>query len=249
MQLLVGLGNPGASYARQRHNVGFMAVDGIAQRYGFGPWRAKFNGDVSEGRLGTEKVLLLKPTTFMNDSGRSVAAATRFFKIETHDIVVFHDELDLAPGKVRVKTGGGVAGHNGLRSIEAHLSKDFRRVRIGIGHPGDKSRVSGHVLGDFSKLDQEWLDPTLDAIVDEAPSLKDGDAAYAAAIGSYLAGKMPTKKPTEKSTKKTDMPGTGSVGEPEGRHANSHPSSRVTEGDDRPLGTALGDALRQLIKK
>ena len=176
MKLLVGLGNPGAAYARHRHNVGFMAVDAIAEAHGFAPWRAKFQGQVAEGRLGAERVLLLKPQTYMNLSGDSVRAALGFFKLEPADLVVFHDELDLAPGRVRVKTGGGTAGHNGLRSLDARLGPAFTRVRIGIGHPGDKRLVSPYVLGDFAKADADWLDDLLRGIAEGAPALAAGDA-------------------------------------------------------------------------
>ena len=176
MKLFVGLGNPGERYARQRHNVGFMAVERIADRHRFGPWRARFRGHLAEGSLDGERVWLLKPMTYMNEAGRSVAEAVRFHKIALDDLVLFHDELDLAPGKVRVKLGGGTAGHNGLRSTDACLgSKEFRRVRIGIGHPGHKDRVIGHVLADFHKADQTWLEPLLDAMADAAPFLAKGD--------------------------------------------------------------------------
>jgi PTH1 family peptidyl-tRNA hydrolase len=179
MQLWVGLGNPGRDYARNRHNIGFMALDAIHGRYGFPAWRAKFQGLYSEGSIAGVRVHLLKPQTYMNESGRSVAEAVRFFKIPRAEIseavTVFHDELDLAPGKIRVKTGGGLAGHNGLRSINAHLGPDFRRVRIGIGHPGDKDMVLGHVLNDFSKADQKWVEATTDAIAQAADTLAPGD--------------------------------------------------------------------------
>jgi len=175
MLLFVGLGNPGREHARQRHNIGFMAVDRIAEDHGFSPWRGKFRGKVSEGRLGAEKVLLLKPETYMNLSGGSVAAAVRFHKLEPADVVVFHDELDLAPGKCRVKRGGGHAGHNGLRDIHRHLGPDYVRVRLGIGHPGDKSKVSGYVLHDVSKAEEGWLDDLLRGVSDGAPKLADGD--------------------------------------------------------------------------
>lgn len=175
MKLLVGLGNPGREHAGQRHNVGFMAVDRIHERHGFGPWRRKFRAQLTEGRIGSEKVLLMKPETYMNRSGDAVAEAVRFYKLTPEDVIVFHDELDLAPGKLRVKKGGGHAGHNGLRSIQAHLGPDFWRVRIGIGHPGDKARVIGWVLGDFAKADAAWLEPLLDAIADAAPLLAAGD--------------------------------------------------------------------------
>ncbi len=177
MKLFVGLGNPGGAYAGNRHNVGFMAVDAIASAHGFGPWRGKFQGEIAEGRLGDEKVLLLKPATYMNLSGDSVRAALQFYKLEPGDITVFHDELDLAPGRVRTKTGGGHAGHNGLRSIDAHLGPAFHRVRIGIGHPGDKRLVSPYVLGDFAKDEAAWLDDLLRGIADGAPALAGGDGA------------------------------------------------------------------------
>ena len=165
MKLFVGLGNPGAKYARHRHNIGFMAMDAIVEAGGFGPWRAKFQGQVAEGRFGSTKLQLLKSETFMNLSGQSVGEVMRFWKLDPEDVVVFHDELDLAPGKVRVKQGGGHAGHNGLKSLHAHIGADFTRVRLGIGHPGDRARVNGHVLGDFAKADQAWLEDVLQGIV------------------------------------------------------------------------------------
>ena len=174
MKLIVGLGNPGGKHARNRHNVGFMAVDAIAAVHGFGPWRKKFSSQVAEGRIGGDKVLLLKPETFMNDSGRAVAEAARFYKLAPADIIVIHDELDLAPGRVRVKTGGGHAGHNGLKSIIAHLGPDFHRLRIGIGHPGSKAAVTRHVLSDFLKSEQAWLEPLLAAIAQHADLLVRG---------------------------------------------------------------------------
>ncbi len=174
MKLFVGLGNPGAEYAFNRHNVGFMAVDAIAAAHGFSPWRKRFSGLVAEGRLGREQVLLLKPQTYMNESGRAAGEAARFYKLDENDVAVFHDELDLAPGKLRVKAGGGVAGHNGLKSLTAHLGNDYTRVRIGIGHPGNRERVVGYVMHDFAKADAEWLEPLLAAIADAAPYLADG---------------------------------------------------------------------------
>ncbi|RYH09773.1 aminoacyl-tRNA hydrolase [Tropicimonas sp. IMCC6043] len=176
MQLFVGLGNPGPKYARNRHNIGFMAVERIAEDHGFGPWRGKFQGSLAEGRLGSERVMLLKPETFMNRSGQSVGEAMRFFKLEPGDVTVFHDELDLAPGKVRVKEGGGHAGHNGLRSIHAAIGPDYARVRLGIGHPGHKDAVSGYVLHDFPKADADWLDDVLRGLSDGAADLAAGDA-------------------------------------------------------------------------
>ena len=175
MLLFVGLGNPGGKYAANRHNIGFMAVDRIAEDHGFGPWKAKFQGEISEGRLGAERIVLLKPATFMNLSGQSVGEAMRFYKMEPDEVTVFHDELDLAPGKVRVKTGGGHAGHNGLRSIHQHIGTEYHRIRLGIGHPGHKDRVSGYVLSDFAKADQDWLDDVLRGLSDGAEDLAAGD--------------------------------------------------------------------------
>jgi PTH1 family peptidyl-tRNA hydrolase len=181
--LLVGLGNPGSDYARHRHNVGFMAVDAVAERHGFAPERRKFRGLLREGALSGEKCLILKPQTYMNDSGESVGEATRFHKLDPRDVVVMHDELDLVPGKLRVKAGGGTAGHNGLRSIDAHIGPDFRRVRIGVGHPGRKEAVLRWVLNDFAKADREWLEILLDAIAEAAPLLaKADDAAFATKV-------------------------------------------------------------------
>jgi PTH1 family peptidyl-tRNA hydrolase len=174
MLLFVGLGNPGEKYAKHRHNVGFMAVDEIVRRHGFAPWRERFHGLIAEGALGGEKCLALKPQTFMNESGRAVQAACAFYKIPLESVFVFYDELDLAPGKVRMKQGGGAAGHNGIRSIDAHCGPMFWRVRIGIGHPGDKARVHGYVLSDFAKAEQTWLGPLLDALAQPAPLLASG---------------------------------------------------------------------------
>jgi PTH1 family peptidyl-tRNA hydrolase len=170
--LWVGLGNPGSEHARQRHNIGFMAVEEIARRHGFGPWRKRFKGEVAEGAIGGQRIIALKPQTYMNASGDSVQQAAAFLKIPAANVVAFHDELDLAPGKLRVKLGGGVAGHNGLRDMRrAFASPDFWRVRMGIGHPGHKDAVTGHVLGNFAKLDQAWLEKLLDAVADAAPML------------------------------------------------------------------------------
>ena len=177
MQIWVGLGNPGPQYAMHRHNVGFMAADVIAEMHGFGSVQKKFQGWVQEGRIGTEKVLLLKPATFMNESGQAIGEAMRYYKIEPQDVTVFYDELDLDPFKIRVKRGGGTAGHNGIRSTVQHIGEDFRRVRIGIGHPGHKDRVSGHVLGNYAKREQDDLIQMLGAIGAEAEWLAKGDDA------------------------------------------------------------------------
>ena len=197
MKLLVGLGNPGGQYEGNRHNIGFMALDAIARAHGITQFRSKHGGLLAEGNIGGEKVILLKPQTFMNESGRSIAEAARFMKLPLADIVVFHDELDLAAGKVRVKLGGGVAGHNGLRSAAACLgSRDFGRVRIGIGHPGHKDRVTGHVLSDFHKVEQTWLEPLLDALADAAPLLaQGGDAAFMSRVALLTQPPKPPKPP------------------------------------------------------
>ncbi len=178
MQIFAGLGNPGATYALNRHNVGFMAADVIHDSYRFGPWKLRFQGLVAEGQVGGEKLLLLKPATFMNDSGRSVGEALRFYKLGPEALTVIYDELDLAPGKVRVKTAGGAAGHNGIRSIDAHVGPEYRRVRIGIGHPGHKDRVLGHALGNFAKAEAGgWVPDVLGAVSAELPWLVAGDDA------------------------------------------------------------------------
>jgi PTH1 family peptidyl-tRNA hydrolase len=185
------LGNPGPKYANNRHNVGFMAADAIARRHSFSPWTKKFNAEIAEGRLGGDKVVLVKPQAYMNLSGQAVGEALRFFKLGTGSLTVLYDELDLAPGKLRIKTAGGAGGHNGIKSLDAHCGKDYVRVRIGIGHPGDKARVTGHVLGDFAKADHAWLDPMLAAIAENAAMLVSGDhsgfmnkVALAASSGS-----------------------------------------------------------------
>ena len=175
MRLLVGLGNPGSEHVGNRHNIGFMVVQEIARRHGFPPWRRRFQGVATEGSIGPERVLLLLPGTYMNDSGRAVGEAARFYKLGLPDIVVVHDEIDLAPMKVRVKTGGGVAGHNGLRSITAHVGNDYRRVRIGVGHPGVKDLVHGHVLGDFAKAERPWVEALTQVIADNADLLARGE--------------------------------------------------------------------------
>jgi len=179
MRLFVGLGNPGAKYQGNRHNIGFMAVDDIARRHGFGPWRRRFQGEASEGTIGGERVILLKPTTYMNDSGLSVGEAAKFFKIEVGDIAVFHDEIELPAAKLRVKIGGGIAGHNGLRSISAHIGNEYRRVRLGVGHPGVKDLVHSHVLNDFAKSEMPWVTALCDVIAENAALIVEGkDSAF-----------------------------------------------------------------------
>jgi PTH1 family peptidyl-tRNA hydrolase len=193
MKLFVGLGNPGAKYAGNRHNIGFMALDRIAADHGFGPWRRAFKGLVAEGRLGDEKLLLLKPETFMNLSGEAVQAALAFHKLALADVTVFHDELDLAPGKMRLKQSGGHAGHNGLRSIHGHLGEAYGRVRLGIGHPGHKDAVAHYVLHDFAKADQDWLADLLRGISDGAAALAAGDGAtFSNLVGLRTAPQRPS---------------------------------------------------------
>ena len=208
MKLIVGLGNPGAKYAGNRHNIGFMAVDRIAEDHGFSPWRAKFQGALAEGRLGSVKTLLLKPDTFMNRSGQSVGDAMRFFKLDSTDVIVIHDELDLAPGKARVKAGGGHAGHNGLRSIHDHIGPHYDRVRLGIGHPGHKDRVAGYVLQDFAKADQDWLDDLLRGISDGAPHLAADDGGkFMNAVALRVAPpRSSTSKPKRDAAKPAPEP-------------------------------------------
>ncbi len=227
MKLFVGLGNPGEKYRANRHNIGFMAVDRIAERHGFGPWRKKFQGLISEGEIGGERITLLKPETYMNESGRAVGEAQRFLKIPLSDVYVFHDELDLAPGKVKVKTGGGNAGHNGLRSITAHIENDYERVRLGIGHPGSKDVVIHHVLNDFAKSDREWLGLLLDAVADAAPFLAKGDDARFLSDVARLTQDEPetSTKKAERSPPEAPPPPKASRPHPAGERANKRQSA------------------------
>ncbi len=222
MQLFVGLGNPGGKYAGHRHNIGFRAVDAIAEAHGFGPWRRKFQAEVAEGRLGGGKVLLVKPQTFMNLSGQSVGEAMRYLKVSPEEIWVFHDELDLVPGKLRVKQGGGHAGHNGLRSLHQHVGAEYNRVRLGIGHPGHKDLVSPYVLHDFARADRDWLDPLLAAVGREAARLAAGDAPgfmNAVALAIRPPGR-PAPRPAAAGGK-----GGGAEKTVESRAENSEPES------------------------
>ena len=190
MLLFVGLGNPGTRYVRNRHNIGFVVAEEIARRHGFAPWRRRFQGEASEGTLGSERVILLKPTTYMNDSGRAVQEAANFFKLAASDITVFQDELELPPGKVRVKVGGGIAGHNGLRSITSHIGNDYRRVRLGIGHPGVKELVHPYVLADFAKGDAAWVAALSEAVAENAPLIASGhDASFQNKVHLAMQGK------------------------------------------------------------
>ena len=236
MRLFVGLGNPGAKYAGNRHNIGFMAVDRIAEDHGFSPWRSKFQGQLAEGRLGGEKVVLLKPETFMNRSGQSVGEALRFFKLDPGDVIVFHDELDLAPGKCRVKQGGGHAGHNGLRSLHGHIGEGYGRVRLGIGHPGHKDKVAPYVLNDFSKADRDWLDDLLRGISDGAAALAAGDT------GRFMnAVALRTAPPRSSGTAR---PGGGPTDTARGAPAPKTPPERKPEEDNRTPLQKLADRFR-----
>jgi PTH1 family peptidyl-tRNA hydrolase len=197
MHLIVGLGNPGPKYAGHRHNIGFRIADEIVRRYGLSAWRKRFHGEISEGAMGAEKVMVLKPMTFMNDSGLAVGAAIRYFDLDPSRVIVIHDELDLAPGKVRVKLGGGTAGHNGLKSLGAHIGPHFVRVRIGIGHPGDRHLVQPHVLSDFVKAERAWVEPAIDAIAEHMPLLVQGqDGSFQNKV--HLALHPQPEKPPKK---------------------------------------------------
>jgi PTH1 family peptidyl-tRNA hydrolase len=203
MWLFVGLGNPGPKYQHNRHNIGFMAMDDFVRRHNFSGWTKKFQGEISLGEIGGEKVLLLKPETFMNLSGQSVQAAAAFYKIAPANIVVFHDELDLQPGKIRVKKGGGSGGHNGIKSIDAHLGPDYWRVRIGIGHPGDRNLVSHYVLNDFTKADAEWIGNLLDAMSRRAERLAAGDTdGFMSKVAQDTAPPKPDKETAKEQEKK-----------------------------------------------
>lgn len=270
MKLFVGLGNPGAKYAHNRHNIGFMVLDRIAGDHGFAPWKSKFSGQLTEGRLGAEKVLLLKPQTFMNRSGQSVGEAMRFYKLDSTDVTVFHDELDLAPGKVRVKAGGGHAGHNGLRSIHEHIGPHYDRVRLGIGHPGHKDRVAGYVLHDFARADEGWLDDVIRGCADGAPHLAAGDGgrfmnavaqrtapprssgrtdAAAGKAGGKAAGKAGTKAGTKTGGSSDNAPKTPEPGSASQKSTapNSKPGSNSSSNSDPAPDTR--SALQRLADK
>lgn len=244
MRLFVGLGNPGDKYARHRHNIGFMAAERIHDIHRFGPWRDKFQGLVADGVLagpgGREKVLLLKPLTYMNESGQSVGAAMRFYKLEPEDVTVFYDELDLAAAKVRVKRGGGAAGHNGIRSIASHIGPEFERVRIGIGHPGDKNRVTNHVLGDFSKAERsDWVEELLDAMADAAPHLAVGAADRFQTAVAHALAPPPSSRRAESDAKNAND---------SAKPANAPHTDKSGDGSEKSRG-ALADGLAKLFGK
>jgi len=237
MKLVVGLGNPGAKYAANRHNIGFMALDQIASDHGFSPWKSGFKGLVSEGRLGSEKVILLKPSTFMNLSGEAVRAALDWHKLEVSDVIVLHDELDLAPGKLRLKQGGGHAGHNGLRSIHAHIGENYARLRLGIGHPGHKDAVANYVLHDFGKADQVWLSDLLWGISDGAEALVRGDGAK---FTNTVALRMGAD---EKPAKAAKAPREPAEAKPEAKPSEK-PAPAAAEPDTRSALERLADRFR-----
>lgn len=235
MHIIAGLGNPGPQYAGNRHNIGFMVADAIVRHHSsFGPWQKKFSAQMSEGRIGGKKVLLLKPLTFMNLSGQSVGEAMRFYKLATEDITVFYDELDLAPGKMRIKRGGGSGGHNGIKSLDAHCGTQYRRVRMGIGHPGDKGRVHAHVLGDFAKADQSWLEPMLDAAAGHLDLLLSGDES------SYMNKVAASMPPTRSQSGDSQERGAPSAAQSHIRQA------RPTKPKSEPSG-AMADMLKKLL--
>ncbi|WP_027488296.1 aminoacyl-tRNA hydrolase [Allorhizobium undicola] len=206
MLVITGLGNPGAQYAANRHNIGFMAVDAIHDDHGFSPWSKKFKGEVSDGTIAGEKVLLIKPQTYMNLSGEAVGEALRFYKLGPESLIAIYDELDLAPGKARIKTGGGHGGHNGIKSLDAHCGLNYRRLRLGIGHPGDKARVQNHVLGDFSKADKAWLDPMLEALARNADMLVRGEESQLMnKLALATGGKAEEEKPKSAKPQKSHI--------------------------------------------
>ncbi|MBV6656333.1 MAG: aminoacyl-tRNA hydrolase [Devosiaceae bacterium] len=244
MHLIVGLGNPGASYARNRHNIGFMAVDDIHERHEFSPWRSRFSAQVSEGRIGSSKVLLVKPETYMNLSGQAVGEALRFFKLNAADVSVIHDELDLEPGRCRIKRGGGHGGHNGLKSLDAHIGKDYRRIRAGIGHPGHKDLVSGYVLKDFPKAEEPWVDAFCDALArDVELLLDDKDSDLNSRLNEATRAAQPQAKPAP-DAKPAKKPG----------KAQSHirqargPTAKQVQANV-PTKGPMADMLRKLLGK
>lgn len=237
MRIIVGLGNPGSKHAGQRHNIGFMAVDAIFRRHSFSPWRKKFKGEIADGEIAGEKVLLIKPQTFMNLSGESVGEAMRFYKATPSDISVFYDELDLAAGKIRIKTGGGHGGHNGIKSIDAHCGKDYKRVRMGIDHPGHKERVTGHVLGDFAKADHQWLDPLLEAVADNFDMfVKSDDSSFMNKLALAIGDKPAENKPQQKQGKKATPNGKS--------HIHQARSAKKVE---QPKTGPMADMLKKLF--
>lgn len=248
MLLIVGLGNPGAKYAGNRHNIGFLALDRIASDHGFSPWRSRFQGETAEGRLGNERVVLLKPSTFMNLSGQAVGEAMRYLKIEPSDVIVLHDELDLPPGKLRLKTGGGHAGHNGLRSIHQHIGEAYRRVRIGIGHPGHKDRVAGYVLADFAKSEADLVEDVLRGISDGAEALAKGeDARFLNAVSARVAPARNSGSQRPEGKTADGAKATTKAAVPAEKAAKS--AATPATGADTPPAVSAFDKLRALAER
>jgi PTH1 family peptidyl-tRNA hydrolase len=241
MKLIVGLGNPGEKYAHNRHNVGFMAVDRIFVEHGFQPWRRRFSGEAAEGRIGNEKCLLLKPSTYMNESGRAAVEAMRFFRVELGDVIVIHDEIDLDPGRVKVKSGGGNAGHNGLRSLTSHIGNDYLRVRIGVGKPSDKAQVASYVLRDFAKAEAVWLDPLLAALAGNLPALLErGAAAFSTAMAKALA---PDDREREPGRKRDD-----NASRPPGAAGGDSSDGRAGQQRNDASASPFVEKLRRLLR-
>ena len=240
MKLIVGLGNPGAEYERNRHNVGFMALERIYDDFGTSPWKRKFQAQTSDAKLAGERALLIKPQTYMNESGRSVGEAARFLKVPPEDVIVIYDEIDLAPGKLKTKTGGGNAGHNGLRSISAHIGNDYVRVRIGVGHPGDKSKVASYVLKNFAKAEHVWLDPLIVEISRAAPRLMANDQSrFLTDVVTALAPPKPQKQKPKPETNDG------------GEKTNQSPKAADNKQSEQPQaasGTALAENLKAWLK-
>lgn len=252
MKLFVGLGNLGQKYAKNRHNVGFMAIDGIHQHFEFSAWKKKFSGLIADGTIAGERVLVLKPQTYMNESGRAVAATARFYKISAEDVFVFYDEIDLAPGKLKVKQGGGNAGHNGLRSITAEFSNDYQRIRIGVGHPGQKDQVANYVLSDFAKADQDWLQPMLDAIAKASQHLANSDnARFLSEVALLLKPEKPAKPGARKIGVKSQQPRKKDPPTPAPAPDNATQNDPKTAGRDRRQTpqTSLADGLKAWLKR
>jgi len=243
MRMIVGLGNPGDKYAGHRHNIGFMAADAIFRRHSFSPWRKKFKAEIADGEICGTKVLLLKPQTFMNLSGESVGQAMRFYKLTPADITVLYDELDLAPGKARFKIGGGSGGHNGIKSIDAHCGKDYKRMRLGIGHPGSKERVNSHVLGDFAKVDGEWLEPLLDTIAEEACMLAKGDDSGLMNKIALALGDKPSQAEKKNQGSKNPQKPKSHI------HQARNAGPRIEAPKSAPQGTAQANKMADMLKK
>jgi PTH1 family peptidyl-tRNA hydrolase len=242
MLIIAGLGNPGSKYADNRHNIGFMALDAIQRRPEFSPWSKKFKAEISEGELGGEKVLLVKPQTFMNLSGESVGEAMRFYKLGPENIVAIYDELDLPPGKARIKTGGGHGGHNGVKSLDAHCGKDYRRLRLGIGHPGSKEQVHNHVLGDFAKSDRVWLEPLLDTLADNAAMLVKAEDSQLMNKLALAVGAKPDDEKSKPDTKKAEK-----LSQPKPAGKSHIPQARGGSKLNMPTSGPMADMLKKMF--